>query len=649
MYIITGEPSSWKDDIYKHQKFDYDYPDGLDLHPDSEFHKRIRSMIFERARASRNEISKRFDSWREIDKVMTVYIPLKDKEERLKKEDPSKPVSIVFPYSYSMLEALLTYLSLAFFQDPIFQYEGYEDDDTKGALLMEMVIRSHCINHKVALNIHTVLRDSLGYGVGIAIPEWRRKYGRRIVKSSIITSSRLGTEEQRVPTMIDDLLYEGNALSNIDPYMWLPDPSVSSSEIQKGEFIGWVDRDNYMNLLSEEIQTDSNKFNIKYLKSKKNKRSTLALDQSDRDIRHGGSMNLMRESSTIVNPVDVIKMYINIIPKDWGLSDSERPEKWYFELAGDDVIIAAERADHNHGMYPMAVASPEFDGYSITPIGRMELLSGLQHTLDFLFNSHIANVRKAINDMLVVDPYLVNINDLKDPQPGKLIRLRRPAWGRGVDKVVQQLEIKDITRANIQDSAYITGWMDRISGADQSMQGAQRQGGPERLTGIEFQGTRSSAVSRLQRIAMIIGMQFMHDVGNMFAVHTQQYMSRDSYVKIVGRHEDQIQKIFGEGAGRQKASPDDIRVAYDLIPRDGSVPGGNFSNVWVEMFKIIGTSQELMQEFDITRIFMYIAHELGAKNVEDFKRNINQIQPSTMPDEQVSREVDRGNLVPIGG
>ena len=39
--------------------------------------------------------------------------------------------------------------------------------------------------------------------------------------------------------------------------------------------------------------------------------------------------------------------------------------------------------------------------------------------------------------MLVVDPYLVNINDLKDPQPGKLIRLRRPAWGRGVDKVVQ--------------------------------------------------------------------------------------------------------------------------------------------------------------------------------------------------------------------
>ena len=77
------------------------------------------------------------------------FLPLKEKEEALKSKDPNKPVSIVFPYSYSMMEALLTYLSSAFFQDPLFQYEGFEDGDTKGAMLMEMVVRSHCINNKV--------------------------------------------------------------------------------------------------------------------------------------------------------------------------------------------------------------------------------------------------------------------------------------------------------------------------------------------------------------------------------------------------------------------------------------------------------------------------------------------------------------------
>ena len=250
--------------------------------------------------------------------------------------------------------------------------------------------------------------------------------------------------------------------------------------------------------------------------------------------------------------------------------------------------------------------------------------------------------------MLVVDPYLVNINDLKDPEPGKLIRLRRPAWGRGVDKVVQQLNVNDITRNNIGDSGYITQWMDRISGADQSMQGAQTTGGPERLTKGEFQGTRGSAISRLQRIAMIIGMQFMQDIGTMFAVHTQQYMTQETYVSITGRYRDQLKRQFGPNAERASASPFDLAVSYDLIVRDGSIPGGNFSEAWIQMFQTIGTTPELMQQFDITRIFMYIAQQLGAKNVEDFRRNLNQVQGQTMPDEQVAQQAQAGNLVPIG-
>jgi hypothetical protein len=645
-YIVRGEPSSWKEDIYNKETYDYEYPNGLDLKPGSKFHISLRNKIWQRARESRLEISKRFPYWREVDRKLTTYVTLKDKEETLKKKDKSKPVSIVFPYSYSMLEALLTYLTMAFFQDPIFQYEGVEDSDTKGAMLLELMIRLHCIKNKVALNIHTLLRDCLCYGVGVTIPGWRVQRGRRPIKSSIYTESQLGTSAEHQINMVDGILFEGNDLSNIDPYMWLPDPSVSSANIQDGEFNGWIDRDNYMNLLSEEKENNSGLFNVRYLRNKKDKRSTLALDQSDRQKRHGGATDVARSMTQTVNPVDRIRMYIKLIPKEWKLSEYDYPEIWYFELASDDIIIACEKADHNHGMYPMNVASPEYDGYSITPISRMEILYGLQHTLDFLFNSHISNVRKAINDMLVVDPYLVNINDLKDPQPGKLIRLRRPAWGRGVDKVVQQLGVQDITRANISDSAYITQWMDRISGADQSMQGALRMSGPERLTSSEFQGTRGSAISRLQRIAMIIGIQSIQDIGTMFAVHTQQYQSQESYVRIVGRYAEQLNSIFGQKQS-VRVSPYDLAINWDLIVRDGSIPGGNFSNAWIEMFKVIGTTPELMQQFDVTRIFLFIAQQLGAKNVEDFRRNINQAQTQTLPDETVEREAQKGNLVPI--
>lgn len=95
-------------------------------------------------------------------------------------------------------------------------------------------------------------------------------------------------------------------------------------------------------------------------------------------------------------------------------------------------------------------------------------------------------------------------------------------------------------------------------------------------------------------------------------------------------------------------SPYDLAVNYDLVVRDGSIPGGNFSQAWLEMFKVISASPELMQQFDITRIFMYIAQQLGAKNVEDFRRNLGQVQSQTLPDETVAREAEKGNLVPVG-
>ena len=65
------------------------------------------------------------------------------------------------------------------------------------------------------------------------------------------------------------------------------------------------------------------------------------------------------------------------------------------------------------------------------------------------------------------------------------------------------------------------------------------------------------------------------------------------------------------------------------------------------MFKTIGESPELMQQFDITRIFMYIAKQLGAKNVEDFRRNVNSIQTNVMPDSQVAQQAQAGNIIPV--
>jgi hypothetical protein len=294
-------------------------------------------------------------------------------------------------------------------------------------------------------------------------------------------------------------------------------------------------------------------------------------------------------------------------------------------------------------MYPIITASPDFDGYSILPLARSEILYGMQEVLDWLFNSHISNVRKAINDMLVVDPYLVNIADLKDPQPGKLIRMRRPAWGKGVKDAVQQLQVNDITKQNIADSSFIIQWMQKVGGADESMMGALRQGGPERLTGAEFQGTRAGAISRMERVAKVISLQGLQDMAYMFASHTQQLMTKETYINATGRWQRELAEVFGNKS-QLKTTPWDLLIDYDVVAKDGTIPGGIDSASWIRLYDILAKNPQLGSQFDMVRIFEYMALNMGAKNVQDFR-----ISPKIMSDDQINRERQKGNLVPMEG
>lgn len=644
--IITGDSYGSTTDIRK-THYDYNYPEGLDLKPGSPLHEKLKNAILERARSSSTIMSTRHSTWNDIDHTLTAYITPDEKESEVKEKDPRKPISVVFPYSYTVLETLLSYYVAAFLQDPIFRYEGVGPDDVIGSILLEKLIAVQCIKNKVGLNLHTQARDAFSYGFGVVTPTWVREMGR--VEVTPPTPEFIGLGNAPSSITQEKVICEGNALENIDPYLYLPDPNVPIHDPQKGEFVGWVTPSNLMDLLSLE-RGDKEVFNVKYLKSLKGRRTgVFSSDNSGRGTKSGLSSRT-NSSEEHTNVVDRIKMFIKLIPEDWNLGDGEYPEIWYFELCSDEIITCARPANLSHNKFPVSVIAPDYDGYSMAPISRIEILNGLQGVLDFMFNSHIANVRKAIHDMIIYDPYQVNSNDLKNPTAGKLIRLRRPAWGRGVKDVAQQLIVNDVTRGNVADSTWIVQWMDRISGADASMQGSLRQGGPERLTSAEFQGTMGGGINRLERIAKVVGMQGMQDIGTFFAHHNKQMMQNSAYIKMAGAWESVLTKEFGyggDGRGRLKVTPDQLNINYDVIVRDGSVPGGNYSSSWIELFKTLAQVPELAQQFDIVRIFSHIARNLGAKNVNDFVRKGGNIQAQSMPNEAVAQQVQQGNLVPV--
>lgn len=624
---------------------EYMYPiKDVDLTPGSAFHQALLTKLYNRARESSNKMQERFPVWKKIDRNLTAYVPLDDAEKAVKDADGRKPVSIVVPYSFATLETLLTYMSAAFLDSPIFRYEGVSPEDMVGAMLLEKVIEMQCLKSKAGLALHTSFRDGYSYGIGVAAPTWERRYGKKVViEEDGFMSSVLRRFIPLGPTRKnkDAVLYEGNVLKNIDPYLYLPDPNVPIDQPQRGEYVGWIEETNYMRLMERE--KDGALFNVRYLQELQANAGRSIFNKQASDSGRNDRTTTYMQGSMETRPIDVIWMYVNLIPKEWKLGSGEYPEKWLFATGADKVILGAAPMNLNHNMFPVSVCAPDSDGYSVSPVSRMEVVYGLQEHLDWLFSSHMTNVRKAINDMLIVDPSLLNINDLRDPAPGKLVRMRRAAWGRGIDNAVKQLAVTDVTQGHMKDASVITDLMQKCTGSVDAIMGFQRRTS-ERVSATESRDTRSGALSRLAKAAKIVSMQMMQDLGYMLGSHTQQLMSNELFVAITGRWLEDLRMIYPD-ASRIKVTPDQLAIDFDVYNKDGSIQGMEDGDLWIQLYQIIGANPMLAQQFDTGRIFLHIARQLGAKDVQDFIRKAP-TQAHVLPDEAVQKQAQAGNLIP---
>ncbi len=616
----------------------YEYPKyedhNLDLRPGSALHSRIVSNVVERAQASFDVMKRRHKAWNKIDNTLTAYIPLDEEEENLVEKDERKPVSIVIPYSYATLETLLTYLVAAFLEAPYFRYHGVGPEDTVGAMLLEKVIELQTLRYKTGLALHTQFRDSLVYGFGASAILWKNIWG---------TKSDGGTK-------YTDIVFEGNKTMPIDPYLFLPDPNFPIHEIQSGEFCGWLDPANYISLLKEESGNPEHYFNARYLDGMDGRATTLSATSARTDNKDILPSRWNQTTRNTTSPVDIIWMYVDLVPSSssWQLGSRTLPEKWLFGVAAENTIICAAPIGLDHEMFPITVCAPDYDGYSLSPISRLEMMNGMQRTIDFLINSHTTNVRKAINDMLVVDPYLINMKDLKSPGAGKLVRTRRAAWGKGVKDAVMQLNVNDVTKQHIQDVGFMIDLMQRTSAAVDSLMGIMRTSG-ERRSATEARDARMSAISRLSKIAKIASMMMMQDHAYLHASQTQQFMTKDTYVSTFGRYQQQLEEVHGMQGGTA-VTPKSININYDIIPNDGVVDMGEHADIWVQLFQSMVSQPILMQGFDIIRIFKYIASEkLGAKDIGDFALKGGAAKIQLASQEYIQNKTDRGELKPVPG
>ncbi len=635
--FIQGNPQSaidfWTRTLTNETKVEYRdrYPDGLDLSPESDLHQRIVGAVLEYANESHTYMSRRHDSWREIDKSLIAYKDVTNMKERdVIAKDPTKPTHLVVPLSFATRETILTHYTSTFMTNPILKYRGIEGRDPITAAKMELIIDQHVRRSKAALSMYSMWSDATSYGIGTGFPLWTRKYG-------------MGTPKDPKAILGPRMLWEGNTLGHVSPYDLLPDPNVSVNNPQDSEHIGFIVHTNFMKLLNRE-RTDESLFNCQYLKYLQ-RRSML--EPASADYKDRGKIEWNSR------PVDVIYKYINLIPEEWKLGTGVYPEKWLFGVAGDGLVITAEPLGLFYDEFPIAICAPLFDNYSMSPVSLLERIGGLQKFADWLISAHVINVRKALGINIVYDPLAINGEDLKSEELVKLIRMNPTHWGRGdVSKYIQQLTIQDVTSSNISDTGFLLDLTQRVTGVSDVMQGIMRSGG-ERRSATEAHDAFRSAVSRIQKSAKLISLQAHQDIARMFAYNVQQFMSKEQRIRITGDWQERLEMEYGMSPndiprGDLEIQPDDfVDFDYNLIAYDGSVPGEEDTNKWVEFVSPMLANPQAGQAMglDMKRIFLHISRQLGATSATDFVTRPPVVR--TMPDEQVNREAERGNLVPI--
>ena len=498
------------------------------------------------------------------------------------------------------------------------------------------------------------LLDVGKYGLGVINIDWVDEYSIvseieevPVMFAGLIETSR--TKKQKTNRRVPG--YSGNRITNIRPYDFFPDPRVPAKFFQKGEFcaikmsIGWNDilkrtEQGYyikdtVDRLRNNVGSGQSNFDGGTLYDNEGSDQSILPDSSTFDL--DAEFYQTKKTNTRNANVKGYECTIELVPKDWRLGSVNYPQKWVFTVTADfKYVLGAQPHGANHDKFSVAVLEYEPEGYSINTRGVGEILKPINDVMDWLINSHLFNVRKALNDQFVVDPSQIILSDLENPMPGGAIRLAPAAYGRDARQVLQQLPVNDVTKSHLNDMAAMLNIGQRTIGVNDQIMGQINPTG--RRSATEVRTGTGFGINRLKTASEFFSHMGWTPMSSMIVQNSQQYYSGEQKFRIVG------QLAHEAGAEFINITPEDILGFYDFVPVDGTLPVDRQAQaqLWTNIFGQMRNLPEIMARYDIGRIFEWVAQLAGLKNISQFRVEVT-------PDEELALQEQAGNVVRLGG
>jgi len=592
------------------------------LAPLSELHNKVKRHLLDRLEFSERKMSQFYSRWNAREKQVQAYINLQQYEKMLKtmNETGEAPVavSLTIPYTYATISTISTYMTHTFTgRKPMLQVGANSAEAVNPGQNLETLLQWNIDSRQMPRHWMQFFKDGEIYGVAAMKCLWEVTKAKRTVKKQTLMGDEVSVREMRT-------VFEGNDLENIDVFLFFPDPRVPMAEVAwRGEYVFWRSFDSRHKLLAGKADGKYSWVDSIGMMPAENLKSSGG--DSVRSLRSSGDsqpgVNTNQQNGLGLEFVQLDQGTVEIIPSQLFEDDtlSSRPEKWIFTLANKHQIIQAEPFEYDHDWHPVVVSEPETLGYGFGHLSTADFLSPIQDAASWFLNSHMHNVRSVLNNMLVVNPAMIEMKDLASPKPGKLIRLKRSAMGQDPRNAVMQLQFYDVTRGNMQDLEGLFRMGDMLSSVNDNLRGIQDAGG--RKTATEVRTSGEAGASRLAAKAKLLSAQAFSPLASMMSVNLQQFMTRSYQMLVAGRGET------------VDIGPDSIVGDFYFPIHDGTLPLDKIAmlDIWKEILLGVVNPQELQATFDGGKIFEHVAELGGAKNIASYRRQQMPGMPGMMP------------------
>ena len=532
------------------------------------FHQAMLDLCLSRVRRSRRYMSSYYADWDAAYKAFALETELTESDK--KAAERREPVHTVIPLSRAQALTFVTLNMSTLLQRPrLFELQGVGPEDEEPARVAEALLDNDLRNNRYIGLLWQWLLNIAIFGVGIFKIAYTRRHSKKLARLSTEGLQFAGTTLEagkEFVDFVDTIDFIGNELEVISPYNFFPDPSVTISEFQKGEFVAseaWVGR----HILAQ-MEADGQIAGLEFVRKSdafdtegSRRRMPMDTDSTEMDLRGDSGQSVL-----------VTEVQINIVPSQFlvdgkPLGDEKQPVKWMVWIANDHRIIKCEPLGFVHNQFTYAVAELYPDVRSLCNNGVVGSILNIQDVVNWLINSHITNVRKVIGDKLVVKSSFVEYEDLRSRAP--VIRVKEEANDIPLTDIIQQLSVVDVTTNHVRDAQVLIDLAQTTTGVTDNALGMYHTG---RRSAREAASVAQYTSARLRIPTLQMYTSCLEPMARQMLSNHQQFLDAEVVIRAVSDTPNPEATMRFIKASREK-----LVGSYDFVILDATTPSERVS------------------------------------------------------------------------